>query len=155
MQHAEFGSPLPVAGLVMPMGAALLPAIGNPVVAVPFANVVAGDPDVLVAAPLPKSRRPYVTDARFGNRLDAHRRRRDIDVDADSGRCNGRCGHRPRGHHQAQQQCPMRSFHSTSLVLTSDPQSIQTLATNRAHGRLTAGGLSVGLRRIPRTKSML
>src|ERR1700724_2485179 len=99
MIHAESGSPLPVAGLVMPMRPALLPAIGNPAVAVPFTNVAPGDPNMLVAAPLPKSRRPYVADARFGNRLDAHRRRRNVDVDADSGRCDGRGGHRPRGHH--------------------------------------------------------
>jgi hypothetical protein len=82
----EFGSALPVSRLMMPMRTSLFPTSGDPVIAATLADVVAGSPNMCVISPLPKSRRPNETDARFRHDLDAHRRRGHIDIDPDSDR---------------------------------------------------------------------
>lgn len=68
-------SALPVATLMVPMRTALIPTIGNPVVATTLVDIVARSPDVSAIAPLPESRRPHESDARFRDGLDADRRR--------------------------------------------------------------------------------
>jgi NodT family efflux transporter outer membrane factor (OMF) lipoprotein len=107
---------LPMAPLMVPVRTALVPTIGHPVVAVALMHVVTGHPDVCATPPFPKSRRPDESGARFGDRLDAYRRRRHVHIDDDTGRCNGRRRDTARGHHQAQQQCLTRRFHSILLT---------------------------------------
>src|SRR6516165_12287406 len=76
---------LPVTGFMVPMRTTLFPAGRNPVITPPFTDPTALDPDVLVPAPFPISRRPNEAHARRRHRLDSHGRRRDVDVDANSG----------------------------------------------------------------------
>src|ERR1700674_1041377 len=125
---------------MMPIRTSLLPTSGDPVIAATLADVVAGNPNMCVISPLPKSRRPSVTDARFRHDLDAHRRRGHIDIDGDSSQRDGGCGNGPRPHHQPQQQSLTRSSHSVLLLdVTCDSIAIELMAETRyAYPRLTA-----------------
>src|SRR5258705_10019307 len=105
-----------MAALVVPMRAPLFPTIGNPVIAAAFADPTSGNPDVLMPAPLPKSRCPDVSDARRRHGLDANRRGGHIDIDHHSCRRHGGCGTPPRGQHQAPQQRLTRSPPSILLL---------------------------------------
>src|SRR5438445_12329753 len=50
----------PAAGPHFPTTVTLDPAVGNPVVAAALAQVVAGHPDMVVVAPFPVARCPYI-----------------------------------------------------------------------------------------------
>src|ERR1700722_4205595 len=81
INQALIVSTLPMSALVVPMRASLFPTIWNPVIAAALADPTSGNPDVLMPAPLPKSRRPDVSDAWRRHGLDANRRGGPIDIE--------------------------------------------------------------------------
>jgi hypothetical protein len=67
----------------MPVAAYLIPAVAHPVIAVALTDPAAGNPDVRTVSPLPIARRPDIACTRRGNDLDARRRGRHVNIDAD------------------------------------------------------------------------
>ena len=77
---------VPAAALEDPAAVALFPAVRMPVVAAAIAFVVALGPHVVVAAPVPVSRDPYVSRAPRGNHLVTRGGRRDVHMEPHVGR---------------------------------------------------------------------
>src|SRR5262245_11723326 len=76
----------PVARDMVPLAAALLPAVRAPGIARPAVNIAALDPHVALALPAPVARSPHVAHLRRGRRrfVDDGGRRRDGRADVDA-----------------------------------------------------------------------
>jgi hypothetical protein len=84
-----------------------------------FADPMTGDPDVLAAAPFPKTWCPYVADTRGRHGLDAYRRRSNVDVDDHTGERERRRGHGTCGYAETQQQRLTRFTHTYSFIFAN------------------------------------